>query len=164
MPDVIGFWKPAKPYGWLSQWYDSPFVIAGIEYKCCEQYMMAKKAEFFGDIKVQRQIMKTPHPNDMKRLGKMVKNFDQERWEERMIEVAYEGNTAKFSQNPDLGKRLIDTGDAILAEASPFDKIWGIGIGVEHKNFLKPERWKGRNVLGETLMTVREELGMIRKK
>ena len=64
----------------------------------------------------------------------------------------------KFSQNPKLLKLLLDTNDSILVEASPKDKIWGIGIGVDHVDFLNSDKWPGENLLGKALMEVRDKL------
>lgn len=156
--NIIGFWKPVQQGGWMSQWYDSRFVIDGIEYNCCEQYMMAKKAELFGDKKIMKQIMGCRDPNKMKRLGRAVKGFSNSVWEKECFGIVCDGNYAKFSQNAGLLKLLMATGDAILAEASPFDKVWGIGITIDSVNFRKSQYWKGRNLLGQAIMKVRERL------
>ena len=65
---------------------------------------------------------------------------------------------AKFTQNRDLIIKLMDTGDAVLAEASPFDRTWGIGLSADDERAVNRKKWKGQNLLGETLMKIREQL------
>lgn len=142
----------------MSQWYDSHFIIAGEEFSCCEQWMMAGKARLFGDEKVRDQIMKTSNPNIMKRLGRAVRGFDATIWDSKCFGIVCDGNYAKFTQNSGLKDLLLRTGDSVLVEASPFDKVWGIGMSVTDKNFLKPANWRGKNLLGKALMAVRERI------
>lgn len=68
------------------------------------------------------------------------------------------GLTCKFEQNQELYDKLMSTGNSRLAEASPYDKIWGIGMKAEKAERIDPDQWKGENKLGECLMTVRENL------
>jgi ribA/ribD-fused uncharacterized protein len=67
-------------------------------------------------------------------------------------------NLAKFQQNLTLREFLLDTGDRILVEASPVDKIWGIGLAADHPDALFPEKWPGLNLLGIALMEVRSKI------
>ena len=112
------FWN-----GWPSQWHPSPFVIEGVRYRCCEQYMMAEKARLFGDEETRREVMKATSPREQKALGREVTPFDPKRWTAACRDVVYRGNLAKYSQNAELGALLLATGDLILAEASPSDTI-----------------------------------------
>lgn len=66
------------------------------------------------------------------------------------------GNREKFLQNDDLKQFLLSTGDKVLVEASPTDRIWGIGLGKNNPVALDPAKWRGRNLLGFALMTVRQ--------
>ena len=147
------FWR-----GPFSQWYPSEFKVDGISYNCAEQYMMAEKAKLFGDNKIRKQIMKTNSPREQKALGRKVSNFDAGKWNSVARDIVYKGNLAKFSQNKDLQKELLTTEDKTLVEASPYDKIWGIGLAADDPNATRPENWKGTNWLGEVLMRVRDEL------
>ena len=155
---IIGFFGPANPYGYFSQWYPAKFTINNIMYYNAEQYMMAEKAKLFGDDYIYNQILKTTDPSICKQLGRQIKNFDEDLWKENCEKIVYNGNLAKFSQNIDLKKKLLDTKTAILAEASPYDKIWGVGLSVNNPDFKDPKKWKGTNYLGKALMKVRDTL------
>lgn len=140
------------------QWYPSNFVVAGIEYNCAEQYMMAQKAIIFGDEDTLEEIMDTDDPSEQKRLGRIVQNFDEDQWNEVALDIVVEGNYAKFSQNPELREWLLSTGDKILVEASPYDRIWGVGLRESDPRILDKEQWRGTNWLGEALSIVRDML------
>jgi ribA/ribD-fused uncharacterized protein len=142
----------------LSQWYDVAFEVAGVKYHTAEQYMMAQKALLFDDMQVYDEIMLADNPRDYKALGRKIKNFDSRIWDSRKYEIVVEGNKAKFSQNKDLKDYLLSTGDAILVEASPYDKIWGIGLYPAQAAKGTIDQWKGLNLLGAALMEVRDWL------
>ncbi len=142
----------------MSQWYDVEFQVAGVKYHTAEQYMMAQKALLFDDKQVFDQIMLADNPRDYKALGRKIRKFDSKIWDARKYDIVVEGNKAKFSQNDDLKKYLLSTGDAILVEASPYDRIWGIGLypGQAAKGSI--DQWRGLNLLGAALMEVRDWL------
>lgn len=142
----------------LSQWFPCSFVVEGNNYTAAEQYMMAEKARLFGDEEIRRQILREADPRACKRLGRQVQKFDKDVWDTRCGEIAAKGNVAKFSQNPELKSFLLSTGDAILAEGAPRDKIWGIGMGKNNPLARDPAQWRGRNLLGFALMEVRDIL------
>lgn len=142
----------------LSQWWISYFKEDEVQYNCMEQYMMAGKAKLFKDEIILREILKNSDPKTIKALGRKVKNFDEQIWKENRFEIVKKGNLAKFSQDERLKEFLISTGDKILVEASPFDRIWGIGMGKNNENVNNPLMWRGQNLLGFALMVVREEL------
>lgn len=145
--------------GPFSQWYRSPFVeFDGTKYCTAEQYMMAKKALLFGDDEVFYAIMRTQNPSEQKALGRSVRNFDVGKWNEVAQDIVYTGNLLKFSQNEDLKKYMLDTGDKFLVEASPTDTIWGIGLGLNDPNLSRVSKWRGSNWLGIALVRVREEI------
>lgn len=147
-----------KPYGCFSNWYPCHFVLEGITYSSSEQYMMAKKALLCNDLDAYEQIMHADSPAECKRLGRKVKNFDSDKWNEARCGIVYHAVKAKFSQNEDLKKILLQTHDQILAEAAPRDQIWGIGMDASENGADKPDNWKGQNLLGQILMHVRNEL------
>lgn len=142
----------------LSQWYPSEFRAEGETYRWAEQYMMAQKALLFGDQAVFRQIMEAKNPGQCKKLGRQISPFQAETWDAHKSRIVEAGNLAKFSQNPELKEFLLNTGDRILAEASPYDRIWGIGLAAQDKAAQNPLLWPGQNLLGFALMEVRDRL------
>ena len=160
---IIYFWghtpNPKKmTAACFSQWYDCYFEVDGIQYHTTEQYMMASKARLFGDEEVFHEIMTAESPFDYKKLGRKISGFDQALWDARKYDIVVKGNKAKFGQNPDIREFMLSTGDAILVEASPFDKIWGIGLDRETALKGSVEQWQGENLLGCALMDVRDWL------
>lgn len=120
--------------------------------------MMAEKARLFNDHESLTKIIESNHPHDAKKLGRKVLSFNPKVWDEHKFDIVVKGNLAKFSQNDELKKFLIQTNDRILVEASPVDNIWGIGIAADNENVMNPNLWKGHNLLGYALMEVRDQL------
>jgi hypothetical protein len=149
------FWLAPSPF---SQWHRSSFTIDGITFKTAEHYMMWKKAMLFGDAFKAEEVLKTDHPKDAKQKGREVSGFIAEEWEANCKRFVYDGNYAKFTQNKALLKVLMDTDGTILIEASPYDKIWGIGITEENARKIPESKWPGTNWLGEVLTKLREDL------
>ena len=144
----------------LSQWYPSVFTESE-RYVCAEQYMMAKKAECFGDAEILEKILATKDPKKMKDLGRRVRDFDADFWDEIKFGASLNANYLKFSQNEDLREFLLSTKNKILVEASPHDKIWGIGMSANEQNAQNPVKWRGQNLLGFALMRVRDEIARV---
>lgn len=142
----------------FSQWWDCKFTVDGVEYHTAEQYMMAQKAALFSDKEMQKEIMAASHPKQFKALGQKVKGFVQEVWDKNCCDIVVKGNAAKFSQNEDLKAFLLNTNQRVLVEASPYDKIWGIGMGTDDSRCENPTLWNGTNFLGFCLMEVRDIL------
>ena len=142
----------------LSQWYECCFEVEGVRYHTAEQFMMAGKARLFQDEEVLLKIMEASTPNAYKKLGRLIQGFVQGTWDAHKYEIVVAGNKAKFSQNPELKEYLLSTGDAILAEASPYDRIWGIGLDREQAVKGNIANWRGENLLGCALMEVRDWL------
>ena len=142
----------------LSQWHRCSFTVDGQYYNCAEQYMMAEKARIFNDEPIREQIMRETDQITIKKLGRRVSGFDGAIWEGERYDVVFKGNEAKFTQNPHLQEFLLGTGDKILVEASPKDTIWGIGLDEFNPDALDPRTWRGKNLLGFTLMDVRQRL------
>lgn len=141
-----------------SQWFDAGFTIEKIHYATAEHYMMAEKARTFGDDAALKLILDAKSPDEVKKIGRRVKNFDVEVWSGRSVEVVLQGNIAKFSQNKRLGKWLESTGSKVLVEASPEDPIWGIGLHRDDPRSSDPTFWPGKNLLGFAIMTARDQL------
>lgn len=144
--------------GTFSQWHPSRFVVDEIPYSHAEQFMMAEKARLFGDHETLALIMKATHPWKQKQLGQAVQGFVQPTWDAACEDIVFQGNLAKFSQNPSMLDELRETGMKILTEASPTDRIWGVGLGMGDPRLLDESQWRGKNLLGKTLMKVRKEL------
>ena len=142
----------------LSQWWVADFVVAGITYPSTEHWMMAEKARLFGDEDMLVQILAAKSPAEAKKLGREIQGFDAEVWEAHKVGIVREGNLHKFGQHPDLLTFLLSTGDRVLVEASPVDDIWGIGLAADSPDAAHPEQWQGPNLLGFTLMDVRDQL------
>lgn len=143
---------------WPSQWFISDFIIDGITYNCCEKRMMHQKAILFGDIETSSLILKEYDPKEIKKLGRVVKNFCPDKWNEVADDVVFSANLAKFSQNKNLCKLLMNTGDKKIIECSPYDSIWGNGLNITDTLNTPENEWKGTNRLGKALMRVRDEL------
>lgn len=156
--NYIFFWRPDEENGYFGNWFTSYFELNGIKYNCVEQYMMVQKALLFDDEEIFQKIMKSNSPKTHKSLGRKIKNFDQKIWDQNKEKILYDGLFGKFSQNNDLKKLLLDTNDKILVEASPLDKIYGIGLKRDDKRALDETKWKGENLLGKTMMKVRKDL------
>jgi ribA/ribD-fused uncharacterized protein len=148
------FWRTESPF---SQWHPCSFAIDGIACNCAEQYMMYRKAMLFGDERIAARILKAKSPVEQKKLGRQVRNFDRIRWEQICKEVVYEANRAKFAQNQELLRQLLDTKGTTLVEASPYDTIWGVGLAEEDPAIRDRRKWKGTNWLGEILTKLRED-------
>jgi len=141
-----------------SQWYISKFKIDNIEYNCCEKYMMAEKARFFGDVESEKLIMMSDDPKEHKKLGRNVKNFDADRWNEVVDDIVFKANYAKFTQNLELKVKLLASGGKMYVECSPYDCIWGNGMNITDTLNTSIENWKGTNRLGLAIMKVRNTL------
>lgn len=154
------FWKHQ-----FGQWTMREMVDPeGKMYNCCEQYMMFKKAELFKDFEIAKKILNEKEPSNQQKLGREIRRFVPEVWDKHKIGIVWYGNYLKFSQHEDLKERLLATGNKILAEASPYDLIWGIGFRANHNLVLDESNWKGQNLLGEILMSVRDALKFMSKK
>jgi ribA/ribD-fused uncharacterized protein len=142
----------------LSQWWPAPFIVDGVRYPTAEHFMMAEKARLFGDNVTRAAVLDAANPRAAKQLGRGVRGFVESHWQDARYALVVRGNFAKFSQNPVLGQFLRSTAAQVLVEASPVDRIWGIGLAADDERAVKPEQWRGLNLLGFALMQVREQL------
>lgn len=147
------FWN-----GVFSNWYPCKFTLDGEEFNCSEQYMMWKKAKTFNDEEIAQLILEASHPREQKELGRKVKNFNSSKWDSICKKIVYDGCHAKFTQNVHLLKALMETGETELVEASPYDLVWGIGLGEDDPKALDKANWLGKNYLGEVLTKLRNDL------
>ena len=142
----------------FSQWFPCKFVDNGVVYKTAEHYMMAAKARLFDDNEILELILEAHSPNEAKSLGRKVKNFNSEIWDHHKYQIVIQANQLKFSQNQDFKEFLLSTEDKVIVEASPYDKIWGIGMLESDESINNPLLWNGENLLGFALMEVRDLL------
>ena len=140
----------------LSQWYPASFEIGDVHYPTAEHYMMAEKAQLFGDNETLQKILTASDPAEAKNLGREVKGYQDDIWKQHRFEIVVRGNAAKFAQNEKLKAFLQATGEKVLVEASPSDRIWGIGLDASNPDAQNPAKWRGLNLLGFGLMEVRE--------
>lgn len=144
--------------GVFSQWWPSRFTMDGVAYATAEHWMMAGKARLFGDEAAVPGILAARTPAQAKNLGRLVRGFDEERWAAERFELVVRGNVAKFGQDAALTEYLLGTGARVLVEASPLDRVWGIGLAADDERAQQPGRWRGSNLLGFALMEARARL------
>ena len=156
---MIGFFHEDEEYGCFSNWYPAEFDYAGIHFAHSEQFMMYHKVLMFRKLELAEQIMQTNDPAECKKIaGQRFSEFNAAVWEKTCYRIVRRGVRAKFVQNPEILQILLGTGNTLLAECSPYDKKWGIGINITDPDRLNIANWKGKNLLGRILMEIREEL------
>lgn len=133
--------------------------------KFSEQAFMIGKAFAFyyadhRNAAVVDKMINATTPAEVKKLGGRgsLQGFDDKVWHPVREQIMYIACLEKFRQNPDLEQILLSTGDQHLVEAAPKDRIWGVGMGINHPDIMNPKKWKGLNLLGETLKRVRDTL------
>lgn len=156
--NIICFHNPNEENGYLSNWYLSDFSVDGIEFTSMEQFMMYRKAICFGNEAIAKEILASKNVAYIKKLGRLVANYNENIWNGLRQLIVYEGLRAKFTQNYFLKQKLLDTQDAMLAECAVKDRIWGIGLSVNDPMRFDINAWKGKNLLGYSLMMVRDNL------
>ena len=155
---------------WFSQWYQGkPFSVNGRSYLSAEQYMMSEKALLFKDLYHYGLIMEEPSPKKCKDLGRLVSGFESTTWDNALREIIFHGNLGKFQSDIVLVNALLETENAVLIEASPYDGIYGAGLtesdllNSDGSLKVQPENWKNpkngtqaTNHLGFVLMGIRD--------
>lgn len=160
-PEYLYFWGHTAKHeatigkACLSQWYPANFTVDGHTYPTAEHFMMAGKALAFGDQETFGRVLNAASPNAAKRLGREVRGFDEAHWQQVRCDLVVQGNLEKFRQNPALRDYLLGTDECVIVEASPVDRIWGIGLSADDPRATNPEQWDGLNLLGFALMAVR---------
>jgi ribA/ribD-fused uncharacterized protein len=148
--NFVFFFKHTESKGFLSQWYPCHFKDDyGVEYNSAEQYMMYQKAILFQDEKIAQRILQTDQQKDIKSLGRQISRFQQEIWDSHKMIIVLKANIFKFRDNPNLLKKLLHFKNPSFVEASPYDRIWGIGYS-ETQALDNIQSW-GQNLLGKTL-------------
>jgi len=154
--------RNGTPEDVLSQFYPSSFTVQGITFPTSEHYMHYQKAVMFCDTATAQKILSTSDPSEAKKLGRRVRPFNGQVWDDRSMQIVYDANMAKFTQNPKLLEIItsIRYQGKFFVEASPYDKIWGIGMRQSEARTLQPSQWKGQNKLGRVLTAVRDNIIM----
>ena len=144
--------------GMFSNWYisDDQFTVDGITYNCGEQYMMYQKAMTFNDKETAKKILDEIVPSEQKKLGRLVKNYHDSTWNRVRYNIVKRGLFAKFSQNENLKEYLLKYKGYQIVEASPYDRIWGIGY-YEQDAINNINNW-GENLLGKILTELAQEI------
>ena len=144
--------------GPFSQWYPSQFSFEKMGFNCAEQFMMFSKSVFFRDYSNANAVMKSNRPREQKALGRQTQNFNVDKWSGVAKDIVYVGSYCKYTQDDRLKEILMATKGITLVEASPYDKIWGIGLAKSDTKAQQRSTWQGKNWLGEVLTQVREDL------
>jgi ribA/ribD-fused uncharacterized protein len=142
----------------LSNWHPCEFEFRGVLFTSVEQLMMYAKAMLFGDDRIAREVLAALDPRTQKKLGREVSGFKESVWVRKRESIVTVGCREKFRQNPELAAALIGSGNTMLVEASPYDRIWGVGLAATDSRILDRRQWLGMNLLGEALMRVREHM------
>ena len=147
----------------FSQWWIEPFVDGGVTYPSAEHWMMAEKARVFHDDDARARILASASSKEAKEIGRQVRGFDSEAWAKVCVDVVVKGNLLKFGQHKELAAILEASGAQVLVEASPTDRVWGIGLAASDPLAQDPNSWRGQNLLGFALVDVRERLRQQRR-
>lgn len=142
--------------GEFSNWYPSEFTVDDVTFNCGEQFMMYQKAILFNDQEIASKILEESHPAYQKAFGRKVKNFDPKMWDSVKYDIVKKGLREKFTQNPDLKKCLLDLKGYSFVEASPEDRVWGIGYRASDA-LSNIHHW-GENLLGKILTELSQEI------
>ena len=151
---------------WLSNFQRTKFIWAltfpakvagGLEFTSTEQAFMYAKAMYFHDYNVAERILKTNDPNLCRKLGRQVKGYKDSEWEKIRYDIFYSVNLTKYNQDKELQKKLLDPkfDGKKFVEASPIDKIWGIGYAEDNPNIEYSQIYWGKNYLGRILTNIR---------
>ena len=142
----------------FSNFHKCKFIYKGIEFSNSEQAFMWCKAKYFENNDLADKMLLTTDPMSVKMMGRMVCNYKDDVWSTVRYQFMFEACLEKFRQNEYLKEILLNTGDKVLVEASPSDKIWGIGLGENDPLIYIESNWKGQNLLGKVLMDVRKTI------
>ena len=156
-PTHVFFWGDKDIY---SNFHSSRFSDGERHYSCAEQCFMRSKAMFFGDHATGDRIMGPGRPYDYKKLGRQVAGYDDALWTQQRVAAMEQACLLKFKSNPGLLEQLLATGTRILVEASPYDRVWGVGLGENDPRLDDQSQWRGENLLGQVLMSVRTTLAL----
>ncbi len=156
--ETIIFHDPDKEYGFMSNWYKSDFYAEGHWFSSVEQYLMYHKALLFSDSVTAELILNDSSPAAIQQLGRKVTPYNDKVWDSHCQIILYRALGYKFTQNTDLRLKLLATGNSTLVEGTKTDKRFANGLTRDDPDRYNISKWPGRNLLGFTLMEVRDDL------
>ena len=142
----------------FSNFYNCPIQMSARTYRTAEHCYQSWKAAYFDDRVRWQMILVEPQPSKVKHIARTIKNFDRGVWQLVAPQIMENVVMMKFKQNLKARQKLLGTGNAILVEATEFDCFWGSGLNILDDSHADVTQWRGTNVLGKILMTVREHL------
>jgi ribA/ribD-fused uncharacterized protein len=155
----IYFWKHDEiPYGVFCNWSPHSIQIDEITFATAEHALMFGKAILFKDEEASKKLITSKDPKEAKSIGRTVKDFDEQIWDQHKFTIMCKVLLAKVNQHKIIKDLLLTTQDATIVEASPLDDIWGIGLGAKKAALVGPSKWKGQNLLGKAWEYVRNEI------
>jgi ribA/ribD-fused uncharacterized protein len=157
-PPIIHFWRPNEVNGWLCNWSPHPVREGGTSFTTVEHYYMYHKATSMGDAASGLLVLAAKTPWEAKKVGRGVASWNEAKWVGEREDVMFRGLNLKVLQHPGVKRALLQTCGKFLAEASPFDAVWGIGCAKTDPRALDPAHWPGKNLLGKLWMRVREAM------
>jgi ribA/ribD-fused uncharacterized protein len=156
--EIVHFFSKEPENKEFSNFYDTKFTLDGVNYSSAEHAYQAIKAKTFGDEQHFNKILKAKSAQSAKSFGKKVVGYNEEVWSAKKDEVMKSVLRAKFTQNLDIRKKLMDTDGKVLANSDSRDKYWGTGTSASTTMAKDPSKWKGENKLGKFIMDLRAEL------
>lgn len=144
-----------------SNHYEGGFMYKGMGFRTVEHFLMAKKADLFGDTVVRDQILRTRKPQGAKKLGRQVQGFNNETWFQWAAHIMGKGKILQAEQNPIVLQYYLEHSGKLFIEASPYDDLWGIKLAKDHPDVLKPNKWRGLNLCGYVNTEVARYLGTL---
>lgn len=155
-PPIVFFWKPRDANGFLSNWSSHPIQEEGRTFPTMEHYFMYHKAKLMGDERSAERVLLAKTPQEAKSIGRKVENWDEVKWVKHKEEIVFRGLSLKIAQHQKIKASLEQfPRDQVFAEASPYDKIWGIGCTENDIRAQDPQKWPGENLLGKAWGRVR---------
>lgn len=155
---AICFNEPVGPYGFLSNGYLSDFSFNDVVFSSMEKYIMFRKCIYFEDLKSAEKILATDDVALIQKIGEKAEGCNETVWNGVRQTMMYEGLLSKFLQNEDLCELILDTSYDFLVACDENDTIWANGLSLSDDDTLDISKWKGANLLGFTLMQVRDAI------
>ena len=158
--DKYAFFFKEWPSNFKSADFEWEYMGEKHKFFCTEQAFMWAKAMKFGDVTTAVKILNADNPMLCKMYGREVENYVEGEWEEARYEIMRDVNLEKYRQNSDLREKLLDPkfDGKTFVEASPYDRIWGVGLAQDDPAIDDEYNWKGRNLLGKAITEVRDIL------